>query len=272
MVECHVQTPTIQIAGEIQQMYFKMGAAIPCYGWPHADIGDAGPGLAIDLDAGQVHPGQRHTTTLKLDIGGRRAQLARQFLPVQYPASDLKRTPQQALCKGEIAASQGITHLRAADAYTVKLDGLRRLDGKALHLPGLLQEVKVADAVAAKTEVVTDLQVLHTQAVDQDGIDEFGGAELAQALIERQAQHPVDTGVSQQLQLVAQPGQTCRRRVRGKELARLRLENHHAAGHAQLQRTLTQPAQDCLVTTVYTVKVANSGDTAPMLGPQIVKA
>ncbi|SOB54410.1 hypothetical protein PLUA15_500078 [Pseudomonas lundensis] len=26
------------------------------------------------------------------------------------------------------------------------------------------------------------------------------------------------------------------------------------------------------MTTVYTVKVANSGDTAPMLGPQIVKA
>jgi hypothetical protein len=45
----------------------------------------------------------------------------------------------------------------------------------------------------------------------------------------------------------------------------LRLENHHATGHAQLERTLTQPRQDSLVATVYTVKVANSGDTAPML-------
>jgi hypothetical protein len=52
----------------------------------------------------------------------------------------------------------------------------------------------------------------------------------------------------------------------------LRLENHHATGHAQLERTLTQPRQDSLVATVYTVKVANSGDTAPMLGAQIVEA
>ena len=184
----------------------------------------------------------------------------------------MKRAPQQTLCQGEITAGQGIAHLGAADSHTFKLNGLRRFDGKALHRACLLQEFKIAHPVATKTEIVADLQMLNAQAIDQNSVYELGGTELAQALIERQAQHPVDTGVSQQLQLVAQPGQTCRRRVRGKELARLRLENHHAAGHAQLQRTLTQPAQDCLVTTVYTVKVANSGDTAPMLGPQIVKA
>ena len=253
-------------------MYFKMGAAIPCYGWPDANVGDAGPGLAIDVDAGQVNPGQRNTATFELNIGGRRTQLARQFLPVQYPASNLKRAPQQTFCEGEVCISQGITYLGAADSHTIELDRLRRLDGKALHLAGLLQKVEVANPVAAKTEVVTDLQVLHTQAIDQDGIDELGSTELAQTLVKRQAQHPVNPGVGQQLQLVAQPGQTCRSRIWIEELARLRFKNHHAAGHAQLQRTLTQPTQDSLVTTVYTVKVANSGDAAPMLGPQIVKA
>jgi hypothetical protein len=191
---------------------------------------------------------------------------------VQYPASDLKRTPQQTFRKGEICSGQGITHLGTADSHTIKFDRLRRLDGKTLHLACLLQKVKIAHAVAAKTEVVTDLQVLHTQAVDQNGIDELGSAELAQALIERQAKHPINPGVSQQLQLVAQPGQTSRGSLGGKKLTWLWLKNHHTAGHAQLQCTLTQPAQDSLVTTVYTVKVANSGDTAPMLGPQIVKA
>ena len=114
--------------------------------------------------------------------------------------------------------------------------------------------------------------MLHTETVDQNRVDKFSSAELAQALIERQAQHSINPCVSQQLQLVAQASQTRRGSLGGKKFARLRLKNHHAAGHAQLQRTFTQPAQDSLVTTVYTVKVANSGDTAPMLGPQIVKA
>jgi hypothetical protein len=59
--------------------------------------------------------------------------------------------------------------------------------------------------------------------------------------------------------------------VSGAKFPRLRLENHHAAGHAQLERTLAQPRQDSLVATVNTVKVANSGDAAPMLGAQVVE-
>jgi hypothetical protein len=136
----------------------------------------------------------------------------------------------------------------------------------------LLQEIEIAYPIATKTEVVTDFQVLHTKAINEDGVDKFTGAEFAQALVERQAQDPVDTLFSQQLQFVPQPGKTCWCRFRGEKLARLRLENHHAAGHAQLERTLTQPRQDSLVATVNTVKVANSGDTAPMLGAQIVEA
>jgi hypothetical protein len=114
--------------------------------------------------------------------------------------------------------------------------------------------------------------VLDAETVDQNGIDEFTGTELAQPVVEGQAQDPVDTFVGQQLQFVPQPGQTGRGRVRGEELSRLWFENHHAAGHAQLDSALTQPRQDSLVATVNTVKVANSGDTAPMLGAQVVEA
>jgi hypothetical protein len=60
-------------------------------------------------------------------------------------------------------------------------------------------------------------------------------------------------------------------RFRGEVLARLRLEDHHAAGQAQGLAALAQPRQDSLVTTVNTVEVANSGDTAPMLGAQVVE-
>ena len=69
-----------------------------------------------------------------------------------------------------------------------------------------------------------------------------------------------------------QAGQARRRGVRCKVLTRLWLENHHAAGYAQRYRALTQTRQDSLVTAVNTVEVADSGNTAPMLGAKVVKA
>jgi hypothetical protein len=92
---------------------------------------------------------------------------------------------------------------------------LRGFDGKAVDLPACSRKSKSPTRSQPKAEVVADFQMLHAQAVDQDGIDELIGAELAQALVEGQAQHPVDAFGSQQLQLVAQAGQTGRRGVRG---------------------------------------------------------
>ncbi|CAI8742642.1 conserved hypothetical protein [Pseudomonas donghuensis] len=209
---------------------------------------------------------------LELDVGRRRPQLACQLLPMQHPPADAERPPQQTLGQLEIGAGQRIAHLRAADPQAVELDGLRRFHGKALEDTGLFEEVEVANTVAAEAEVVAHFQVFHPQAIDQDGVDELGGAELAQTLVERQAQHPVDAGGGQQGDLVAQPGQARGRGVGGEILTRLWLENHHAAGHAQLVRSLTQARQDCLVAAVNTVEVANSGDTAPVLGAQVVEA
>jgi hypothetical protein len=191
---------------------------------------------------------------------------------MQYATGNPVGAAKQAFGEDKIGSRQGITHLGAADAKAIKFDGLRRFNGKALHDTGLLEEIEIPRPVTTESEVVTDLKVLHAQAIHQDGIDELAGAELAQALVERQAQDPVDAFARQQLQFVTQAGQTGRCRIRREKLAWLRLENHHTAGHAQLQRTLTQPRQDSLVATVYTVKVANSGDTAPMLGAQIVEA
>jgi hypothetical protein len=191
---------------------------------------------------------------------------------VQHATGNPVRAPEEAFGEGKVSGSQCITHLGAADANAVELDGLRRFDGKALHDARLLQEIEIPYPVTAETEVIADFKVLHAEAVNQNGIDELTGAELAQALVEGQAQDPVDPFGGQQLKLVAQACQSGRRSVRREKLSRLRLENHHAAGHAQLERTLTQPRQDSLVATVYTVKVANSGDTAPMLGAQIVEA
>ncbi len=59
--------------------------------------------------------------------------------------------------------------------------------------------------------------------------------------------------------------------VGGEVFARLRLEDHHASRQAKRLPTLTQARQDCLVATVNPVEVANGGDTAPVLGAQVVK-
>src|SRR5690349_15116672 len=142
-------------------MYFKVGLAITLYGWPHADIGDAWPGLAADVDVDQVNPGKRNSTALELYVGRGRTQLARQLLAVQHPPRNLERPTQQALGQGKISCGQGIADLRAADANTVQLNGLRRLDGKALNDAGLLQEIEIPYAVAAEPEVVSDFKVLY---------------------------------------------------------------------------------------------------------------
>ncbi|MNF65780.1 hypothetical protein D3C84_475560 [compost metagenome] len=253
-------------------MDFKVGLAITLYRGPYADISDTGPGLAVDIDIHQIHTCERHATTFELNVGSGRTQLPGQFLAVQHATGNAVRATEQTFGQGKIGGSQCITHLRTADANAVQFDGLRGFDGKTVHLPGLQQEVEIAEAVATETEIVTDFQMLHAETINEDGVDELTGAELAQALVERQAQHPVDAFGSQQLQLVTQAGQTRRRGLGGKEFPWLRLENHHAAGYAQLERTLTQSGQDSLVTTVNTVKVANSGDAAPMLGAQVVEA
>lgn len=195
----------------------------------------------------------------------------RQLLAVQHPPGNPERATEQTLGQGEVGSGQGVTHLGTAHAQAVQFDGLRGFDGKTLGDAGLLQEIEIPYPVATETEVVADLQMLHAEAVHQDTVDELGGAEAAQALVESQAEDTVHTFFSQQLQLVPQAGQTRRRRLRGKEFSRLWFKNHHAAGHAQLNRTLTQAGQDSLVATVNTVKVANSGDAAPMLGAQVVE-
>ncbi len=118
-------------------MHFEVGFAITLNRWPHADIGDAWPGLAVDVDIDQVNPGQRHATALELYVGRGRTQLARQLLAVQHPPGNLERPPEQSLGQGEISSGQRIANLGAADPDTVQLNGLRRFNGKPLNNAGL---------------------------------------------------------------------------------------------------------------------------------------
>ncbi len=252
-------------------MYLEVRAAVTGHGRAHPDVADTRPGLAVDLDAGQVHPGQRHAAPLELDVGGGRAELAGQLLAVQHAPGDAIRAAQQVLGELEVAFAQRLAHLGAADPQAILDHRVGSLDGEPVLLAGTDQEGEVAGPVAAEAKVIAHLEVAHAQAVDQDRLDEFIGAELAQALVEGQAQHPVDAFCGQQLDLVAQARQAGRGGVGRKVLARLWLEDHHAGRQAQRLAALAQARQDCLVATVNPVEVANGGDTAPVLGAQVVK-
>ncbi|KID12006.1 hypothetical protein P279_30870, partial [Rhodobacteraceae bacterium PD-2] len=102
LVENHRQTPVIQITGKIQKVNFQVGLAITCNRGPDTYIGDSRPRLAVDIDAHQVNPGQRHTTALELHVGSWRTQLARQLLAVQYPPGNTERATEQTLGQGEV--------------------------------------------------------------------------------------------------------------------------------------------------------------------------
>src|SRR3989338_3725575 len=170
----------------------------------------------------------------------------------------------------KIASSQSLAHPRTADPDAVQLDRAGGLDTEALALPRLGQKSKVTGTVAAETKVIANFQMAYIQAVDQHFLHELGSGQLAQAPVEAQAQHQVDAFGSEQGELVAQAGQARRGGIRGKKLARLRLENQHATGHTEFGGTLTQTRQDGLMTTMDAVEITDGGDTAPMLGPQVV--
>ncbi|MNN39238.1 hypothetical protein D3C81_1532680 [compost metagenome] len=190
---------------------------------------------------------------------------------MQHPPADAVGPAEQALGQGKIAGSQRLAHPRAADALAVLGDGGRRLDGETLARAGLDQQGEIAGAALAEAEIVADLQMLDAEPLDQDLANELPGGQLAQAAVEGQAQHPVDAGLAQQFELLAQAADAPRGLVRGKEFARLRLEDHHAAGQPGLRRTLAQARQDTLVTAVHAVEIANGGNAAALAGTQIVE-
>ncbi|MCY1532634.1 hypothetical protein D9M68_679170 [compost metagenome] len=269
-MEGHADPPVIEIAGIVQQVDLQVGAPVALDAGTYADVGDARQLLVVQLHAHQVHAVERYAAALELHIRGRGAQLAAELLAVQHSPGNAEGAAQQALGEGEVARGQGLAHPRAADPLAIQLHGSRGFDAEALGLAGLQEEGEIAGTIATEAEIVTDLQVRRSQPFNQHRVDELRGAELAQAAVERQAEHLVHALARQQLELVAQARQAHRRCIRAEVLARLRLENHHATGQTQLSRTLAQPLENGLVAAVHAVEIADGGDAAPMLGLQVV--
>ena len=132
---------------------------------------------------------------------------------MQDPSAQAEGTPQKAPGEMQVALGQGLADPRAAHPHAVQFDGGGRLDGEPLLATGVHQEGEVTGAVAAETEIVAHFKVPHRQSIDQDLADELGCRQLAQAAVEGQAEHHVDALPTQQLEFLAQAGQTHRRRI-----------------------------------------------------------
>jgi len=190
---------------------------------------------------------------------------------VQDPSREAVGPAQHARGQGQIAVGQGLADQGTAHPQAVQLDGGGGFQGEAVVAGSQVQVGEVAGAVAAETEVVTDLQVLHPQAFHQHLLDEGLGGQLAQSPIEVQAEHVVDAQACEAFQLLAQAGQTYRRDIGQEEFPRLRLEDHHATRHPELRRPLTQPREDGLVPQVNPVEVANGGNAALGKGVEMME-
>src|SRR5690606_21385406 len=223
-----------------------------------------------DLGADGKDSRKRCIAAFKLDICGRRSQLAAEFLPVHDTPSDAEWSAKQPLRQLQITIGQCLPKPAAADTNTIDLDGPRGFDGETLDGTGLEQKVKITGTVTTETEVVADFQMAHAQPFNQGGMHEFGSAQFTQASIECQAQHQIHALLTQQTKLFAQPCEPRRGFVPCKEFPGLGFENHHTAGHPQFGRTLAQALQDGLMPPMHSVEIADGGHAPPMPGPQVV--
>ena len=101
------------------------------------------------------------------------------------PPGDREGPAEQCLGTAQITVGQYLAQPRAADTLAIHLDGGGRLDTEAFGGASLEQEVEVAGAVTAETEIVAHFKMPHAEAFNQRGVDELRGTQLSQAAIER---------------------------------------------------------------------------------------
>jgi hypothetical protein len=90
------------------------------------------------------------------------------------------------------------------------------------------------------------------------------------SLIKTNEQYTIDGIAFERLQFFAQPGQTWRHLVGPEYFERLRLKTDHRRRQFQRLALFCQLADNRLVTKMYTIEIANGGDAAMMVRPQIV--
>jgi hypothetical protein len=136
-------------------------------------------------------------------------------------------------------------------------DAVHGFDLKAEAGAGLAQQREVAGTPGAEAEVVADDQMPDAQRADQHLLDERFGAQGGEGGVEVADVAQVDAVVGEQFEFFAQRGQARRRRFRGEELARVRLEREHGSRQAGVRRGRRQAGEQRTMTEMYAIEVAD---------------
>ena len=108
-------------------------------------------------------------------------------------------------------------------------------------------------------EIRPDDDMAQTQPLDDDPAGEGRGRKLGQRAVEVQFVEQLDADLLQPVRPRLGPGQAEGRRVRGEDLARVRLEGQHAERRADLRPGCPREVDHRLVAQVDTVEIADGG-------------
>ena len=144
-------------------------------------------------------------------------------------------------------------------------------DAEAETVASPLQHRVVALAVAPELEVVAHHEVAHAEQIDQEPLDHLVRRDQTRTLVERDAQHPVDPRLAQQVDLLPEPGQPRRRRRVLEVLARLRLEGDQHAWRTQFATLGRQMREQHLVAVVHTVERPDGRHAPRVTRPDVVQ-
>jgi hypothetical protein len=130
-------------------------------------------------------------------------------------------------------------------------------DRKAVLPPLSQQQRKIAAAPFPEAEIVADDKVAYGKASRQDAFDELLGGQRGQLVVEATDMDAVDPAFGEQLEFVAQTGQTRRRLIRREQLARMRLEGEHGRRQRKFARLGRQFGKQRTMAPVYAIEIAD---------------
>ena len=266
---------TVKIAVKVQQMHFEHGLAAVSHRGPIADVGRTlqktfGQVFVVDLHIAGIDPVQGKRLSVQFHIAGGKAQIAPELLTFDDSAGNAVGPVEQQLHQLEIALLQLLAHKGAADAHALVLATGRLHQLEAVAVAVCLQHGEIPAPLVTKAKVIADDQADNAQPLHQKIFDIALGTLGLQAGVETQLVDHVNALRFQQRQLLFQLAEPCRALLgrAGKEFFRMRFNQHHHPGHAELGCLVAQLLQNQLMTSVHAVELADGGNTGLVVLPE----
>ncbi|ABA49788.1 hypothetical protein BURPS1710b_1123 [Burkholderia pseudomallei 1710b] len=247
------------IAVPVEQVHFEQHAAGIVDGRPHAEARDARQRLGREaVHAHDEDARQGRALVSDRQVQRREAEVAAELQPVRDVAADRIAVAERARGGVEISRRERGAHAGTRNARAIGVgERFHLLDLEAEALARRLQRREIARAPRAVAEVVADHDPAGVQPVDERAFDERLGRLARERMVEVLDDHAVDAVLAQRLELVAQHRDARRRARRIEELARMRLERHHAHGQPARVRRRAHAREQGLVAAMDTVEVAD---------------